>query len=85
MKEFSYTITATLGIHARPAGLLVAEAKKYSSVVTIISGSKRVAATSMIKLIGMGVRRGDTVKVQIEGDDEETCAAAIENFMKEHM
>ena len=28
MKEFKYTITDPVGIHARPAGLLVKEVKK---------------------------------------------------------
>ena len=32
MKEFTYTITNPIGIHARPAALLVKEAKKYASV-----------------------------------------------------
>ena len=31
MKTFEYTIKDELGIHARPAGLLVKEAKKYES------------------------------------------------------
>ena len=35
MKSFEYTIKDELGIHARPAGLLAKEAKKYSSVCMI--------------------------------------------------
>ena len=35
MKNFKYTITDELGIHARPAGLLVKEAAKVSSKITI--------------------------------------------------
>ena len=31
MKEFQYVITDPEGIHARPAGLLVKEAKKFES------------------------------------------------------
>ena len=30
MKTFDYTIKDAMGIHARPAGLLVKEAGKYS-------------------------------------------------------
>ena len=30
MKQFTYVITDEIGIHARPAGLLAKEAKKYS-------------------------------------------------------
>lgn len=35
MKTFEYTITDEVGIHARPAGLLVKEAKKYEDVITV--------------------------------------------------
>ena len=35
MKEFTYTITDPVGIHARPAGLLTKAAKAYQSVVTL--------------------------------------------------
>ena len=85
MKEFTYTITDPVGIHARPAGILVKEAKTFSSTITIIKGDKSAKATSLMKLMGMGIKQGDTVTVQIEGDDEDTCAAAIEKFLKENM
>ncbi|MBR1672632.1 MAG: HPr family phosphocarrier protein [Fretibacterium sp.] len=85
MKEFTYTITDPVGIHARPAGLLVKEAKQFNSTATIIKGDKSAKATSLMKLMGMGVKQGDAVTVQVEGDDEEACAAAIEKFLKENM
>ena len=85
MKEFTYTITDPVGIHARPAGLLVKEAKQFGSTATIIKGDKSAKATSLMKLMGMGVKQGDTVTVQVEGDDEEACAAALEKFLKENM
>lgn len=40
MKQFSYVITDKEGIHARPAGVVVAEAKKYSSNFTIENKGK---------------------------------------------
>ena len=35
-----------------------------------------------MKLMGMGVKKGDEVTVTVEGDDEEAAAAAIETFFK---
>ena len=35
MKQFSYVIKDEIGLHARPAGLLAKEAKKYQSTVTL--------------------------------------------------
>lgn len=33
MKQFEYTINDPLGIHARPAGMLVKEAKAFADTV----------------------------------------------------
>ena len=83
MKTFSITITDELGIHARPAGQLVKEAKKYASTITITKEGKEAGATKLMRLMGLGVKCGDTVDVRVEGEDEEEAAAAIEKFMKE--
>ncbi len=82
MKSFEYTITDPVGIHARPAGLLVKEVKKYSSTVTVTKGDKSVNALKLMALMGMGIKQGDTVTVSIDGADEDTAAAAIEAFFK---
>ena len=40
MKTFTYTIKDDLGIHARPAGLLVKTAKNFNSEITIAKDGK---------------------------------------------
>lgn len=56
MKQFDYTIQEAVGIHARPAGLLVKEVKKYKSTVTVIKGDKSSNALKLMALMGMGVK-----------------------------
>ena len=86
MKTFDYTITDPVGIHARPAGILVKEIKKFAgSTVTITKGEKSVNALKLMALMGMGIKQGDTVTVGVEGGDEETVAAAIEEFFKNNL
>ena len=65
MKSFEYTITDPVGIHARPAGILVKEIKKYASTVTVSKGDKAVNALKLMALMGMGIKQGDTVKVTV--------------------
>ena len=48
MKQFNYTIQEAVGIHARPAGLLVKEVKKYKSTVTVILGDKSSNALKLM-------------------------------------
>ena len=86
MKSFDYVITDPVGIHARPAGILVKEIKKFAgSTVTITKGEKSVNALKLMALMGMGIKQGDTVTVSVEGGDEEAVAAAIQDFFKNNL
>ncbi len=85
MQSFSYTIKDEIGIHARPAGLLAKRAKEFQSVVTLEKDGKTAAATKLMAIMGMGVKCGDTVNVTVEGSDEETAAAAMEEFFKANL
>ena len=86
MTTFNYTITDPVGIHARPAGLLVKEIKSHAgSAVTITKGEKSVNALKLMALMQMGIKQGDTVTVSIDGGDEAAVAAALENFFKANL
>ena len=85
MKQFEYTVTEPVGIHARPAGLLTKEAKKYKSTITPTKDGKRVNVLKLMALMGLGVKCGDTVSVTVEGEDEETAAPAMEAFFKANL
>ncbi len=82
MKTFSYTVKDEVGIHARPAGLLAKKAKEFQSTITLEKDGKSAAATKLMAVMGMGVKCGDTVNVTVEGTDEDTAAAAMEEFFK---
>lgn len=84
MKEVTFTITDPQGIHARPAGLLVKEAKKYASTLTILKGTKKGDLKKIFTVMGLGVKQGETVTVQAQGADEDAAAAAMEAFLKEN-
>ena len=80
MKEFTYVIKEELGLHARPAGLLVKEAKKFQSATTLAAKGKTAAAG-----MSMGVKQGDEVTVQVEGPDEDAAFEALEKFFQENL
>lgn len=85
MKNFSYVIKDEIGIHARPAGLLVKEAKKYASKVVIRANGKSAEATRLMAIMGMSVKCGQTVEVEITGDDEETAFEGMKAFFEENL
>ena len=86
MKQFTYTITDPVGIHARPAGILAKQAKGLDSTVTIAKADGRSAtATKLMAMMGLGIKCGETVTVTVEGGNEEANAAAMEQFFKENL
>lgn len=85
MKKITYTIKDSVGIHARPAGLLAKKAKEFESVVTIDKNGKTAAATKLMAVMGLGVKCGDTIAVTVEGADEDKAACEIEKFFSENL
>ena len=85
MREFDYTVTDVLGIHARPAGLLSKEAKKFSSTIMIYANGKSAKATALLKIMALGVKNGDTVTVKADGPAEDQAIEAMEKFFKENL
>lgn len=82
MKSFSYTINDALGIHARPAGLLVKLVSGYKSTVTVTKDGKEVDAKRIMGLMGLGATKGTQITVKVEGPDEDEAAKAVEDFLK---
>ncbi len=85
MKSFDYVINDELGLHARPAGMLAKEAKNYASKITITKEGRTVSATQLMMIMSLGVKKGATVTITVEGDDEDAAYAAMEKFFKENL
>ncbi len=85
MKAFNYEIKDEIGIHARPAGLLVKEAKNYSSKIMLNVNGKSVEATKLMAIMSLGVKHGQTVEVTVEGEDEETACEGIKAFFEQNL
>ena len=86
MKQFTYTITDPLGIHARPAGLLAKAAKAYADTnVTVTKDGNTVKAIQLMKLMSLAVKKGNEITVTAEGPQEDEAIAAMEKFFKENL
>ncbi len=85
MKSFSYKVKDELGIHARPAGMLVKEVKNFQSKVTLEKDGKTVDASRLMAVMGMGVKKDQTVTVTVEGDDEDAACDAIKAFFETNL
>lgn len=87
MREFEFTIGDPLGIHARPAGLLVRTAQAFESdcTVTLQRNGKSASLKRLLAVMGLGAKGGDRIAVVVEGQDEEAAAKAVERWLKENL
>ena len=85
MKSFEYTVKDPVGIHARPAGMLSREGKKYKSAICVVKNGKSANILRLMALMGLGVKSGETVTVTIEGEDEDVAFAGIKEFFEANL
>ncbi len=85
MQELKYLIVDELGIHARPAGLLVKTTSKFSSQITIQKGSTKNDAKSIIGVMSIGAKKGDEITITCDGTDETEAIEAVRAFLTENL
>ena len=85
MRELTYIITDELGLHARPAGLLVNDATRFDCNVSIKSGTKLVDGKSILGVMTLGLRQGAELNIIFEGKEEDECLKAIKAFLEENL
>ena len=77
MISFFRTVKDEHGIHARPAGVLVNCAKKFSSEITVKKGDKEANAKRLLSVMGLGAKHGETLEFIIEGNDEKEAETKL--------
>jgi len=80
MKEVKHVITDPLGMHARPAGMLVKAVAGYASKVTVTAPTGTADAKRLMALMRLAAKQGMELTVTVEGADEEKAAAELQAF-----
>jgi phosphocarrier protein len=78
-KEF--TIKNKVGLHARPASILVQTANKFKSDIKIEKDGRIVSAKSILGVLSLGAEKGSTIIVTVDGVDEEEALKTIEDLV----
>jgi phosphocarrier protein FPr/phosphocarrier protein len=71
------TVNAVAGLHARPAALLTQAAKKFSSDIKLLRGNDEVNARSLVAILGLGVKHGETIRFSARGMDAAEAVASL--------
>lgn len=85
MKQFKHVITDPLGMHARPAGMLVKAVAGYNSKITITAPSGTADAKRLMALMRLAAKQGMELTVTVDGADEEKAATELQAFLKDNL
>ena len=87
MQKTTYTVRDPYGLHARPAGLIVKEAQRYSAEVTLTNerNGKSASAKGLFALMGLEITQGDRIPLVASGTDEQEALRAVGKIIEERV
>lgn len=77
MTTQTVTIQNKIGLHARPASMLVNAAGKFQSDITLRNENRTATAKSMINLLTLRAKLNDVITIVAEGSDEKEAVSAL--------
>lgn len=80
--EAALKIRHPAGLHARPAAVLVSLAKKFPAEIVFRKGAIKVNGKSMLGVLMLGAREGETVHVEASGLKADEALSAIREFFE---
>jgi len=71
MPQRTYTVKNKLGLHARPAAVLVQATHKYASAVSVRKDNQEVDGKSIMGILTLAAEKGSCLVITADGPDEE--------------
>ncbi len=85
MEQITFIIKDKNGMHARPAGAFVNEAKKFVSSITVFKDGKEANGKRLLSLMGLGATCNSTLIIKIEGEDEKEAVKSIQKVLESNL
>jgi phosphocarrier protein len=82
MIEQDFVIKNKLGLHARPAAILVQKLSRFKSSIKISKNEEQVDAKSVMGVLTLAVACGETIKFIIDGEDEQEAMSVIKELIE---
>ncbi len=77
MIEKKILVIAESGMHSRPATILVTEADKFNSNITLLARNQSIDFKSIIGVLSLGIYMGEEITLSFEGEDEIEASTKI--------
>ena len=78
--SFAYTLTDPMGLHMRPAGVMAKRLAETPCSVVIRCGTRSADAKSILNVMALAAKCGETVTIEVSGEDEEATLAGAEGI-----
>ena len=75
--EKECTVRNKMGLHARPAALIVQTSNKFPCEVTLVKDGQNVNGKSIMGVLMLAAAQGTVITVRAEGDDARKCIDAL--------
>jgi phosphocarrier protein len=84
MQKKTFTIIDKEGMHARPASMLTKAVIKFQGRVEIFFKGKKASIKSIIGIMGLGIKQGETFDLEIDGAGDVELLAELVKIMKDN-
>lgn len=70
-------VDAPAGLHARPAATMAETANRFRSVIRVRHGPREVDGKSVLMLLTLDVRQGDSIEISADGPDADDAVETL--------
>lgn len=80
--EVHLLLTNPTGLHARPASLFVQTAAQFQAKIEVSGHGRWTDAASIIGVLSLGLRQGDTITIRASGPDAQAAITALSELVR---
>ncbi len=84
MVETKTVVRNKAGIHVRPSGVILEEAKNYSGRIEVEVNGTALELNNVMALLSLGLVQGSEVTIRVEGPKEEEEAEKMAELFSRH-
>ncbi len=85
MERATVVINSRSGLHARPASILAGAAKSFASNITLQNNDRTANCKSLLSILSLLAKFGDSVDIFVEGEDEEEAVRTMKALFEERL
>ena len=82
MPAITLTVEDEVGLHARPAAVLVQTAQRYRSDIKVRYETREANAKSVLSMLALGVARGAHITIEAHGEDADQALVALRDLFE---